>query len=177
MRDSGLPKVLFIYNNMQSPFVSQDLDGLRQWFPVVDKQLAARRLEPVSVWRAVSSNDVVFAWFASWHSFLPMLYARLLGKPSILVIGGYDIAKIPEIGYGHQCGGLKKWVSRAAMRMARFLITNSHFSQAEANLNTGAFHKHLHVVYHGIPDHFGDLTAKPRECMALTVGSVNVSTL
>ena len=177
MRDSNLPKVLFICNNMQARFVRQDLDGLRQRFPVVEKQLAARRLEPVSVWRAVSTNDVVFVWFASWHSFLPMLYARLLGKPSILVIGGYDIAKIPEIGYGHQCGGLKKWVSRATMRMARFLITNSHFSQTEANLNTGSFHRHLHVVYHGIPDQFGELTAKPRECMALTVGSVNMSTL
>lgn len=174
--ESSLPKVLFVYNN-QVRFVRQDLDGLRRRFPVVEKQLAARRLEPMSVWRAVSNNDVVFSWFASWHSFLPMLYARLLGKPSILVIGGYDIAKIPEIGYGHQCGGLKKWVSRATMRMARFLITNSHFSQAEANLNAGSFNGDLYVVYHGIPDLFEGFSSKPRECMALTVGSVNMSTL
>jgi glycosyltransferase involved in cell wall biosynthesis len=177
MCDASFPKVLFVYNNVQSRFVHQDLDGLRQRFLVVEKQLSSRRLEPVSVWRAVSANDVVFAWFASWHSFLPMLYARLLGKPSILVIGGYDVAKIPEIGYGHQCGGLKKWVSRAAMHLARFLITNSHFSQAEANLNTGSVYKHLSVVYHGIPDQFGEPPAKSRECMALTVGSVNMSTL
>jgi glycosyltransferase involved in cell wall biosynthesis len=176
MHDSTIPKVLFIYN-LHARFVCQDIDALRQRFPVVAKQLAARRLEPMSVWRAVSSSDVVFAWFASWHSFLPMLYARLLGKPSILVIGGYDIAKIPEIGYGHQCGGLKKWVSRATIRMARYLITNSNFSHAEANLNAGSFRGHLYVVYHGIPDQFGGLSSKPRECMALTVGSVNMSTL
>jgi glycosyltransferase involved in cell wall biosynthesis len=172
MCNSNLPRILFIHNN-PARFVRQDLDALRDRFPVVEKHLAARRLEPVSLWSAVSTNDVVFGWFASWHAFLPMLYARLLGKPSVLVIGGYDIANIPESGYGHQRGGLKKWVSRATMRMARFLITNSRFSQAEASLNAGLRDTHLHVVYHGVPDAFGGLTANRRECMALTVGDVD----
>lgn len=176
MRNSDQPKVLFVHN-IQVRYVHQDLDALSERFPVVEKYLAARRLQPVSLWHAVSTNDVVFAWFASWHSFLPMLYARLLGKPSVLVIGGYDIANIPEIGYGHQCGGLKKWVSRATIRMARFLITNSRFSQAEANLNAVSRHRHVHVVYHGIPDDFGALSANRRERMALTVGTVNRATM
>lgn len=172
MRDSNLLKILFIHNN-SARFIRQDLDALGERFSVVEKHLAAGRLEPVSLWRAVRTNDLVFGWFASWHAFLPMLYARLLGKPSVLVIGGYDLANIPEIGYGHQRGGLKKWVSRAAMRLARFLITNSTFSQAEAQLNAGLRHAHLHVVYHGVPDAFGALTPNPRECMALTVGDVD----
>jgi len=176
MHNSNQPKVLFIHN-IRARYVRQDLDALRERFPVVEKYLDGHRLQAVSLWHAVSANDIVFAWFASWHSFLPMLYTRLLGKPSVLVIGGYDIAKMPEIGYGHQCGGLKKWVSRATIRMARFLITNSKFSQAEANLNAASGHSRLHVVYHGIPDEFGGLSAAPRERMALTVATVNRATL
>jgi glycosyltransferase involved in cell wall biosynthesis len=141
-------------------------------FSVSEKYLSRRRLEPLSLWKEVRTADVVFAWFASWHSFLPILYARLLGKPSILVIGGYDTANLPEIAYGLQRGGLKKWTSRATMRMADSLVTNSQFSETEARMNAGLTDRHLTVVYHGIPDTMGELTKQPRECMALTVGGV-----
>lgn len=169
-------KVLFIHNK-PFRFVRQDLDALRGRFSVVEKHLTAHHLEPMSVWNAVVAADVVFAWFASWHSFLPMLYARVLGKASVLVIGGYDIANIPEIKYGHQRGGPAKWVSRATIRMARCLVTNSEFSESEAKLNAGVNHTRVSVVYHGVPDTMGEIRGDRRECMALTVGGVAGSTL
>jgi glycosyltransferase involved in cell wall biosynthesis len=89
-----------------------------------------------------------------------------------LIVGGYDLANMPEIGYGHQRGGLKKWLSRFAMRMAQSLITNSQYSAAEARRNAGVRGKSLNVVYHGVPDPFGRPPEIRRERVVLTVGNV-----
>lgn len=48
------------------------------------------------VWRV----DVVFVWFGGYHGFFPVLYAKLFGKRSIVVVGGYDASYVPSIGYG-----------------------------------------------------------------------------
>jgi glycosyltransferase involved in cell wall biosynthesis len=115
----------------------------------------------------------VFGWFASWHTFLPMLFARVQRKPSILVIGGYDLANVPDIGYGHQRGGFKKHLSRATMRLARRLITNSHFSAREACENAALNRGSARVIYHGVPDRFGDFSTRDRELLAITIGNVD----
>ena len=61
--------------------------------------------------RAVARSDVVFGWFASWHTFWPVTLAWLMRKPSVVVIGGYDTANMPEIRYGLQGRGLMRLVS------------------------------------------------------------------
>ena len=144
---------------------------------VTDCELRSRRIAPLALWSSVRSHDLVFGWFASWHTFLPLLFARLLGKPSILVIGGYDLANLPAIGYGHQRGGLAKWLSRATMGLATRLITNSRYSQQEARINAGIPPDRVTVLYHGIPDPFSGLTALPREPLVLTVGNVSRANL
>ena len=67
----------------------------------------------------------MFGWFASWHTFLPVLVARLMRKPSVIVIGGFDTARMPEIGYGLQQRGPMRRVSRWVMHHATRLVTNS----------------------------------------------------
>jgi glycosyltransferase involved in cell wall biosynthesis len=169
-------RILLVHNRLTS-FVRHDLECLRQLHEVSELCLTSRRLNPVAIWRQVEAHDLVFGWFASWHTFLPVLFARLSKKPSVLVIGGYDLAKLPSIGYGHQRGGLKKWVSRATMRLASALITNSLYSVHEARSNAGLSDRRVRVIYHGIADLFGELPARPRERMAITIGNVDRANL
>ncbi len=173
-------KILFVHNRLTS-FVRQDLECLRQVHEVSELYLNSRRLNPLAIWRQVCTHDVVFGWFASWHTFLPMLFARCLKRPAVLVVGGYDLANMPEIGYGHQRGGLKKWISRATMRLADALVTNSRYSEREAARNAGLGDRRLHVIYHGLPDPFGDhhgeVAAAPRESIAITIGNVDRANL
>jgi glycosyltransferase involved in cell wall biosynthesis len=172
----GTVNILFVHNYL-TRFVSQDLDALRKQHRVSECSLTSRLVNPLSLWRKVRAHDAVFGWFASWHTVLPMAYAKLLHKPSILVVGGYDLASMPEIGYGHQRGGPKKWLSGFAIRMAQCLITNSHYSATEATRNAGVRGKSLNVVYHGVPDPFFRLPGTRRERVALTVGNVERSNL
>lgn len=169
-------RILLVHNRLTS-FVRLDLECLRQGHEVTELCLRSRRLNPIGIWRQVEAHDVVFGWFASWHTFLPVLFARCMRKPSVLVIGGYDLAKLPSIGYGHQRGGLKKWVSRATMRLASALITNSRYSEHEARRNAGLSDRRVRVIYHGIADLFGELPAGPREPLAITIGNVDRANL
>lgn len=43
---------------------------------------------------------LVYIWFADYHSFLPVLFAKLTGKKSIICAGGYECTYIPEINCG-----------------------------------------------------------------------------
>lgn len=44
--------------------------------------------------------DRFFIWFADYHSFLPVLFARVTRKKSFIVSGGYDATAVPELDYG-----------------------------------------------------------------------------
>jgi glycosyltransferase involved in cell wall biosynthesis len=164
-------RILFIHNHLSS-FVRHDLEALRHQHEVTELCLSSRRVNLSGLWRQVKQHDLVFGWFASWHTFLPLLTARLQGKRSMLVIGGYDLANLPDIGYGHQCGGPKKWISRATIRLAGTLITNSNYSADEARDNAGLRNRRPHVVYHGVPS---SSSCEPcvRERLAITIGNVD----
>ena len=169
-------KILFVHNG-PTQFVQLDLDELRKHYEVTECYLRSRWVNAVSIWRQVSAHDLVFGWFASWHTFLPLLFARRLGKPSVLVIGGYDIANMPDIGYGHQRGGVKRWVSRHTMRLANRLVTNSYYSRMEAARNALVPEEQVQPLYHGVSDPFSCLPQASRARMALTVGNVDRSNL
>ena len=130
-----------------------------------------RWANPLAVVRAVREADVVFGWFASWHTFLPFTLAWVLRKPSVLVVGGFDTANMPEIGYGYQRGGLQKRLSSWVMRRAGRLITNSESSRREIERNVGLPGERVTVVYHGLDDRFGDPVLE-REPRVLTVGAI-----
>jgi len=169
-------KILFVHNAL-TEFVRLDLQELRMRFEVTEYLEKSRFVNPATLWQQVKNHDLVFGWFASWHTFLPMQFAKMLGKPSVLVIGGYDVANMPDIGYGHQRGGLKKWASRRTMRLATRLITNSIYSREEVARTVGLTNGIVRSIYHGVPDRFGEMPRVPRERIALTVGNVDGSNL
>jgi glycosyltransferase involved in cell wall biosynthesis len=91
----------------------------------------------------------------------------------ILVIGGYDVANLPEIGYGHYRPDIKRWVSRATIRRATALTTFSKSSQKEAATNLELPADRITMIYLGVPDPFADRGPVEKERVALTVGNVD----
>jgi glycosyltransferase involved in cell wall biosynthesis len=165
-------RILFIHNAL-TEFVRLDLEELRKHYEVTEHYEKSRYINPATLWKQVQEHDLVFGWFASWHTFLPLLMASVTHKPSVLIVGGYDVAKMPEIGYGHQRGGIKKWVSRRTMRFANRLATISLYSRDEAIRNAAIPKEQVSATYLGVPDQFGSLPPGPRARMALTVGNVD----
>jgi glycosyltransferase involved in cell wall biosynthesis len=164
-------RILFVYSR-PTRFVEIDRDLLRERWDVRERRQPGRFANPLRILVEVARADLVVGWFASWHTFWPVTFAWLLGRPSLLIVGGFDTARVPDIGYGYQRGGAARWLSRWIMFRATRLLTNSHASLRELEENVGVSPERVTVAYHGVPDPFGSLPEGPRQPMALTVGNV-----
>jgi glycosyltransferase involved in cell wall biosynthesis len=146
------------------------LELLRERYAVREWYQRGRAVNLFALQRAVAECDMVFGWFASWHTFFPVQLARVLRKPSLLVVGGYDSANMPEIGYGNLRGGFKAWLTRATMQHATALVTNSNFTRNEVIQNARVNPERVTAIYHGL-----DATPAPnlpKEDLVITVGNV-----
>jgi glycosyltransferase involved in cell wall biosynthesis len=168
-------RLLYVHSRKAS-FVAIDREILAERFEIEDLYQPGRVPNVLSVVGGVLRADLVFGWFASWHTFLPITLAWLLRKPSVMVIGGFDTADMPDIGYGHQRGGLRRHASRWIFRRATRLITNSSYTLSEVERNTPIPPERVTVVHHGVPDPFGEEPGA-KERVALTVGAIDRTTL
>lgn len=169
-------RILFVHSR-KVQFVEIDRSALAERFEVRDWLQPGKVANLPALVPAVLRSQLVFGWFASWHTFFPITLAWLLRKPSVLVIGGFDTANMPEIGYGYQQGGLRKWASRWIMHRASRLVTNSNYSREEVRRNIGAIADRVEVIHHGVPDPFGELAPGLREDLVLSVGFLHRRTL
>lgn len=169
------PRILFVHNHL-TRFVEADLLLLRKQFEVNEWHQTSRAFDFVALSRAVRQCDLVFGWFASWHTYLPLHLAHRYERRTVLVTGGYDTASMPEIGYGNQRGGIKRRIARATIQSADALVVNSRFARDEAIGNAGADPARITVIYHGFeaPSLPGPIK---KERMVITVGNVERSTL
>jgi glycosyltransferase involved in cell wall biosynthesis len=172
-----MKRILYVHSRKAS-FVAIDREILAEQYEIEDYYQPGRWPHPLRLIGGMLRADLVFCWFASWHSFFPITLAWLLRKPSVQIIGGFDTANMPDIGYGHQQGGLRRLASRWIMRRAGRLVTNSEYSRSEIATNTPFRPDDVTVVHHGVPDPFGPLDeSRPRERLALNVGAVDAGTL
>jgi len=168
---AAMARVLYVHSR-RNTFTAIDREALSERYEVVDYFQPRLRVRPLELFRKLRRSDVVFGWFASWHTFAALTLARLMRKPSVLVIGGFDVANMPEIGYGAQRGGPRRWMTRRTIAIATRLITNSRYSLREIEANLGLGPDQVTLVYHGIPDRFGDRPGASKDDLALTVGVV-----
>ena len=118
-------KVLLVYP-VWSVFVQTDYEILSARFdvkkyhfrpvkgalPVLIEFLKQLVFLILNIWRF----QAVFIWFADQHSFLPVLFSKLTYKKSFLVIGGYDVCRIPKLNYGVFCSKLRGFAAAWSMR-------------------------------------------------------------
>lgn len=169
--------LLFIKSRRAS-FIELDQRLLAERFEVHEIYQPGHFSDPRVLVRQLLWADVVVGWWASWHTFLPFLLARLIHKPSLLIVGGFDTAAEPEFDYGYQLGGLRARMSRLIMRCADVLMTNSEYSRGEVARNCGIPADLVDVVYHGVPDSAAAAAATgSKEQLALTVGVVDETNL
>ena len=71
--------------------------------------------------RWIFSASCVVVRFGGYHALLPLLFARLFNKPSILIIGGTEAHYFPAIHYGSSTNKLYGWATGMSLRLARHL--------------------------------------------------------
>ena len=171
-----MARILFVAPRPSS-FIALDRALLAERHEVVDLYGNRPQRNPRALGRAVRRADVVFGWWAHLHTLEPFTLARRLGTPTALIVGGFDVANLPEIGSGSQRGGWRTIVSRWVMRRADVLATNAHYSACELERNVGIPADRVTVIHHGVPDPFGADPVPDPDRLALTVGNVDTVNL
>lgn len=129
-------KILFIYTNFSS-FVKTDWEILSK-----KHQVTKYQFKPVKgfvktaiqfirqffyllfqIWKF----DAVFIWFADYHSFLPVLFAKYAGKKSFVVVGGYDICRIKSLNYGVFVSRFRGYFPYQSMKHCSCNLTVSNY--------------------------------------------------
>ncbi len=114
-----------------SSFIDQDLQILQRAFnvtPVISRGLTAFS----SFADHLASTDVTFSWFASVYSSCLVILTTLLGKKSVLVLGGVDVAAEKELNYGIWNTWWKSKIVRYGITHASEVLAVDDFLRREA---------------------------------------------
>jgi glycosyltransferase involved in cell wall biosynthesis len=164
----GRTRILFT-SSLDTPFINEDFRLLSIHCDV--ERLTTRGLRaPFHILPRVLTADLTYTWFASTYAFWVVSIASLLGKPSIVVVGGVDAAKIPEIGYGIWLSWWKsRLVRRAVMKASKVLVVADAL---RVNLTRLAGYEGKNIQW--VPTGYDGLFWKPageKEGIVLTVAA------
>jgi len=124
--------------------------------------------------REIVRVDLVFCWFAWSQAYWATRISRVLGKPSIVVAGGFEVVGFPEIGYG---GLLRRRSAKRvqfSIRMANEVLAVSESIREDAIRLSGR--RDVLLVPLGF-DPARHMFSNAKERLAITVGAVTQSNL
>ncbi len=173
---------LFIYT-AESTFVRNDERIIRQFSRIKKHRYhqgksLRRHLKSqfrLAGWllKNISSADFIYCWFADYHSFLPALFAKIFRKKFYLVLGGYDVAYIPELNYGSHKNALRSFCATFSIRHATKNLAVSEYVRKMALERVPK--ANVITLYNGVDVKTGTANIKTKKDprLILTVGSAN----
>ncbi len=171
------PRILFSScDDLESSFIQNDLEFLRRHFDVkvVDSVFSIDRLKDTlgtmrNLIGGILWADVVFVWGAGFDAFWAVGLSRIFKKRSIVVVMGYEVAEVPEIGYGAMLNSISAYTVKFVLRNANRVLAVSKFSKEEILKYTNS--ENVELVYNGVDcDKFKPKGEK--EDLVITVGSI-----
>ena len=153
-----MPKTVLFIKPSNSTFILKDETFLQEEYRLFSHHYvygnALRHLSStihLLCWllRRLAAADVVIVWFADYHSWLPVGLARILGKPSIVMVAGYDVARLPEFNYGVFVRRFRGWCARIALRNADHLCPVAASLVEDIRTHIGAVKGRIQVIPFG----------------------------
>ena len=176
-------KLLFV-SAYDISFVRNDAEILSTEF-MVEKILFVGRKKNIhdlfytiiKIFIGVLRNNFCFCWFADSRAFFTVFFSRLFRKKSIVVIGGYEVAKIPEINYGGALIRTSRFNVNFILKYADKILAVSQNTYKEIlkNYHPKSIDK-IRVVYNGI-DIIKFTPSKSKKKLIITVGFIKKSNL
>jgi glycosyltransferase involved in cell wall biosynthesis len=167
--DSNKKRVLFVYTR-NSTFIRGDMDIMSHNFIVTKlvtdntnpaKQTVALIKQFFYLIFNIYKFNIVYIWFADYHSWLPALFAKITRKRCYIVIGGYDVCRVKKYKYGSFVKPLRGWLARSSMKMSTAnLCVSEHVKRVVKRL---APQTPIKLVYNGITFPDSSKTKLPAE--------------
>ena len=118
--------------------------------------------------------DIVYSWWAVLNAFFIVLFCMFLRKKSIVVVGGYEVAYVPEINYGRLLSLSGRLEVKFILRHASKMLAVSKSSEKEILRFT--IPKNLKLVYNGV-DTEKFKPSGEKEILVITVGAISYDTI
>ena len=177
-----MKRILFVKLS-DSSFVVQDEEILKRHFQVTsytfgtDKgfgliinQFKMFYFLLLNIWKF----DTIYIWFADFQAFFPSLFSKILSKNTIIILGGYDVAKIKSISYGAHISTIRSWIIKISVRMANQVLPVSNYVLEQAKLNIyKTVSEKSNVVYNAIDTDFFKYQAEEKKNTVVSVCGSN----
>lgn len=127
-------KRIFLVYPYFSKFIEKDLFLLKKHFEVRQVYYKGVRSIPRMIF-GIKWADLTYSWFADIHAFFAVLISKIFQKKTIVIVGGYEVANVPELNYG-------LLVSPFRARFVKFIFNRSdQIFPVESNLKKEAIER------------------------------------
>ncbi len=158
-------------------FLQKDLSILKGHFDIrtvrsspkgmklIDTMLIIFRILKGTLWA-----DLTFVWFAGRAALIAVLFSKILGKKSIVIVGGYEVCNVPElVGYGAIKNPLRAKATRFVLKYADRVLTVDESLKDDAIKNFKVSGKNIRTVPTGYDPEVWEPNGK-KEDLVISVG-------
>lgn len=173
-------KILLVHQH-KSSFVEQDFDILREThevrecvFPGHRRGLFRLFKDIFLLFRGVLWCDVTYSWFGKLHAFFAVLFSKIMGKKSVVVSGGDDVAGSSDGYQGMISHWWKRWCPLFVFKYADLILCVSEFNHGETLENARADEHKTFLIRLGFElDKFRRMPDVDKEDIVITVAHVH----
>ena len=133
-------------------FLKRDVEILKNHFDIRTAPTFNRK-KPIttlpSIFKILKGTlwaDLTFSQFADTHAFLAVLFSKIFRKKSIVIVGGYEVAKVPEIAYGAMLNPMYAQVVRFVLKHADRVLTTAESLREDAIINARVHGRNIKTV-------------------------------
>jgi len=134
-------KILYFYPGVKSSFVAKDIRLLSQKYQVIEYgfNLSLKKLllwellkQKLFILSNIFNSKVFIIKFGGYWSLLPVIFANLFAKKTIIITGGTDCVSFPKMAYGNFQNKTLAWFTRKSFQYAHHIIA-LHDSMMHSN--------------------------------------------
>ncbi len=170
---SAKPKI-FLISSYNATYVMQDLEILQKHYTVISALFNDQKrtfknhlIMFYRIFSGVRNSDISYIWFADFKGFVTVLLSKFFKKKSFILVGGYEVANIPDFNYGGLISKRTTFFLYFILKNSTKIVALSDFSLAEILMCTTP--KKIIKIPLGISRKNGDYLTKSN--LVITVGN------
>lgn len=160
-------------------FLERDIEILKNHFDIRTAPGFSRRRPVTSVLGILKGAwwaDLTLSQFAGTHAFLAVLFSKIFGNKSVVIVGGYEVADVPEIGYGSMSSPWYAPVVKFVLNQADRVLTVAESLKQDAIFNAGVSGENIKTIPECYDPEFWKCEGVKEE-MVLTVAHIKAVTV
>ncbi len=173
-----MARILYLHRDPSwAGFIADDAEILRSAHEVDDVLFDYQLRSIATLAPKVLRTDLVYFWWGDITGAYGALLAKAMGKPSVMITGGYDIASVPEIGYGLRHKRGRRHLPPVALNLATHVVANAEIMRRVVIDDYGVNPAKVSAIPHGVGTAEFPEAPEARTRMALTCAQLNASTI